>query len=354
MKKNLRLAAMMLGMTILVAGCGNSKSADNTESTGTTVTDYSEYVTLGEYKGIEVSLDSAPISTEVTQEDIDAEIQSILQGYASNVEITDRDVIENGDIANIDYKGTKDGVAFEGGTAEGYDLEIGSGTFIEGFEEGLIGVKVGETVNLDLTFPEEYPAEDLAGQAVVFEVTVNSISESVVPELTEEFVTTNTDYDSIEAFETGISETLQKNKESMIKSQKQAAVWNTVRESATINDYPEELVNKYIEQVNTYYSGYAQQYEMELDEFMTTYFGSTVEEYAKSVAEEEMIFNCIAAKENINVTDEDVNAAAEELAPSYGYENAEAFLEAYTVEEIRSNLIYEKVMEFLVENSVVK
>lgn len=346
MKRKFKVMAVVLGMTCAIVGCGNKK-ADTADSGAK---DYSKYVTLGEYKGIEVSTPSI----EVTQEDIDAEIQNILEGHASNVEITDRDVIENGDIANIDYKGMKDGEAFDGGTAQGYDLEIGSGTFIEGFEEKLIGAKVGETVNLDLEFPEEYPSEELAGQPVVFEVTVNSINERVVPELTEEFVTANTEYDNIDAFKEGTKEDLKAAKEDTAKSQKQSEVWNAVKNSATIKEYPEELVTKYTDQVNTYYGGYAEQYNMELEEFMQAYFGTSIDEYAKSVVENEMLLNTIAVKENIQITDEDVNNAAKELAPSYGYESAEAFLEAYTAEEVKANLVWEKVMEFLVENAVEK
>ena len=128
-----------------------------------------DYVTLGEYKNIPVDM-----SSDTLKGYIDDLAKSDIENSEAYAEVKNGKV-KNGDIANIDYKGTKDGVAFEGGTAEGYDLEIGSNSFIEGFEDGLIGVAIGDTVDLDLTFPEGYQSEELAGKAVVFTVKVNSV-----------------------------------------------------------------------------------------------------------------------------------------------------------------------------------
>ena len=144
MKKRMRvLTAVACAAVVLMTGC-QAKELSN------------EYVTVSAYKGVEVDLIEA--AAKVTDADVDAQIESILSNYAEKVEVTDR-AAKEGDIANIDYVGTKDGVAFEGGSYEGYDLTLGSGTFIEGFEEGIVGHNIGETFDLNLTFPEAYQRE---------------------------------------------------------------------------------------------------------------------------------------------------------------------------------------------------
>ena len=201
MKKKIAkvLVAGLIGLQLI--GCSNQNTANTEENKETTETaenteaasvsiyfneiNADEYVTLGDYKGLEVVSNVVTI----TDADVDAYIEYMLSMSGGALEeVTDRDVVENGDVANIDYIGKKDGVAFDGGTAEGYDLGIGTGTFIPGFEEGLVGVKKGETVDLNLTFPENYSAADLAGAEVVFTVTVNGIYKEVTPEFTDEYV----------------------------------------------------------------------------------------------------------------------------------------------------------------------
>ena len=174
MKKHVRLTLCCAAAVMLAAGCGKkSDTAETTTAAETTeaeITDKGEVTKLGQYKGIEVTKED----TTVTDAELDQRIASILQANPEITEITDRPAQE-GDTVNIDYVGMKDGVAFDGGTAEGYDLELGSGAFIDGFEDGLIGANVGEERSLNLTFPEDYGNADLAGQAVVFYVTVNKI-----------------------------------------------------------------------------------------------------------------------------------------------------------------------------------
>ena len=271
MKNKLFRLLLVSLMTVSLAGCGNKETETKTEETGTEAVAGEEagaeegseaseesaeqasiyfkdiavddYVTLGEYKGLEV-LQS---KQEVTQQDVDNFIHYTLEGYSELQPITDRDVVENGDTANIDYEGKKDGVAFDGGTAQGQDLVIGSGTFIPGFEEGLVGVKVGETVDLDLTFPEEYHSEELAGQKVVFTVTVNSISRHVDPELTDEFVAglgiegISTVAEFQEYAKQGLEDQALEDFNYNVKMQ----VLTLVMNNAQIQEPPAELVEKY-------------------------------------------------------------------------------------------------------------
>jgi trigger factor len=237
MKKRVMLLVVSLSIVMLAGGCGskndisnyqNTNNTDNagsadqttdgtstdgtsTDGTSTDGTDASvtvpekadykvdDYIKLGQYKGVKVTVDQLT----VTDDNVNTAIQDDLKANATTEEVTDRKDVQNGDIVNIDYEGLKDGKAFDGGTSTGYDLTIGSGKFIPGFEDKLIGAKVGEKVSIDLTFPADYQQADLAGQAVVFNVTVNSIKKQVIPELTEEYVKSKTSYDTIDAYKEG-------------------------------------------------------------------------------------------------------------------------------------------------------
>lgn len=359
MKKNYRLLAAGLCTMMLIAGCG-SKGPDaetttapsettgsQTETTaGETETykkpslsdDYSAHVTLGEYKGITVT---APV---VTDEDLETRLAQMF-----------RDTVENGDTVNIDFEGLKDGVAFEGGTASGQSLTIGSGSFIEGFEEGLVGAKVGETVNLDLTFPDPYTNNpDLAGQDVVFVVTVNSINGVSAAELTEEYVTANTEFANIEEYRASVRETLQQEK----NNEKLSSVWASVKENATINSYPEEEVKSYASEMNSYYLQMAAGNGLDLATLLSFYgmseedFATDCQTYGEQVMEEYMILSEIAKVEGITVSDEDYRAELDEAIQTSG-QTEEALLEYYGGEEaLRETFLFNKVLEFLAEQAV--
>lgn len=350
MKKNIKLAAILITTAILAAGCGkNSESTEGTkESTTTTASDidYSKYVTLGTYKGIEVT--KQPV--EVTEEEVEAQIQTTLTNSAVKEEITDRDTVAEGDVANIDYEGLLDGVAFDGGTAQGYDLTIGSGQFVPGFEEQLIDAKVGEKKSIDVTFPDTY-SEELAGKAVVFNVTINSISKEVVPELTDEFVQGISDAKTIDEYKEVVKNDLTKSKEDQAESTKQGDIWTAVKENCEIKEYPQELVDKYSEQITNMYSAYAEQAGVEMNEFMTTYFGMSVEDYAKQVAGEEMIFKLIVKDAGLTVSDDVFKTKADELATTYGYESADALIETYGEDELKDSILWEVMMDYLSENA---
>ena len=259
MKKFIAKAALPLAGAALwgalMTGCGNADTdtAETTQEsmaeseTGTEAgtEDYgpeaylsginvADYVTLGEYKGIEVSVD-APV---VTDEYLDSYIDYVLQSNMVTTEITDRPV-EEGDIVNIDYEGKIDGVAFDGGTAQGYDLTIGSGTFIDGFEDGLIGAETGETVDVNVTFPENYQGEEVAGKDAVFTVTVNSISVETLPELTDEFVQgLDVGVNTVEEYRQYAYDLLMEEEQATHDSNAEIAVLEAVMAGSQIQDPP--------------------------------------------------------------------------------------------------------------------
>src|SRR5699024_3182806 len=237
--------------------------------------------------------------------------------------------LEN-DTVNIDYTGYLDGEAFDGGSAQGQDLLIGSGSFIDGFEDGLIGHKKGETVSLDLTFPEDYsPNPDLAGQAVVFEVTINSISEPV--QLTDQWVAANTDYSTAEEYRNAQKESLVQQTDNEYESQVKSDLFQQVTENSEIKDYPEEALNDLKTDIETQMDNlYTSTYGVSLDEYLESQGISQEEadqsfdETAKSYLSQYMITQAILDAEGITLTEADYEKALDEFAQLSGFSDGEA------------------------------
>ena len=359
------LVAGLIGLQLI--GCSNQTTAnteEKQEAAETTETlrfneiDADAYVTLGDYKGLEV----VGNSTEISDEEVDSYIEYLLSMSGEVTEVTDRDVVQNGDIANIDFEGKKDGVAFEGGTDTGYDLTIGSGSFIPGFEEGLVGVKKGETVDLNLTFPENYSAADLAGAEVVFTVTVNGIYESVAPEFNDEFVASFEieNVTTTEEYRAYLKSMMEESEKEYALQEIQTQVITLVTQNAEVLDAPEGLVNKFynINMENMTYQ--ASMYGMDLESFVSAYYGIDSETFetetmaaAKESAKQALVCLKIAKEENLLISDEELNTSIEERYAEYGYTSAEEFRSLVDLEEYRDSLLLNKVVDFLVENATI-
>lgn len=348
MKK--RLGAFLLAgvMLLSMTGCGNNKGKS-----------YSKYVELGEYKGIEYTKTVA----EVTDEDVQAQVDSFLAGLAETTEVTDR-AVKDGDIVNIDYVGTMDGVAFDGGTAEGFDLTIGSNSFIDGFEDGLIGHEIGEEVVLKLSFPDPYPNNpDFAGKPVTFTTTINKISVKTTPKLSDDLVKENTDYDTVDAYKESIRESIQSSNESTAETQAENDIFDKVVANCKITGYDEaeveELVDQqfkgFQEQAASYESyGYtyedvlaANGYETEED------LKNGITEYVKTYLAQTMVVYAIASKEGIKVTSEETDAKVKEFMEMYQVPSEEEVYEYFGDDYFEITLLSEKVMTFLKENAVL-
>ena len=354
MKRVLTMILVAVLAATALVGCGSNDTA----SAGNE--DFSKYVTsIGEYKGMQLSSSA----TEITDEYVQSYIDYMLENSKELVAITENRPVQTGDVVNIDYVGKKDGVAFDGGTAQEYDLAIGSGTFIEGFEDGLIGANVGDTLDLNLTFPESYPSADLAGQAVVFTVTVNSISEQVKPELTDEYVQSigMEDCQNVEQFYELVKLTLEENAAISMENDLQAQVLDNLMEICEFSEeVPEDLVNYYKEQINTNFVNSASAAGMEVADYVLQYYGMTEEQYetelasgALNSAKQAMVCDMIAKKEGIEVTDEEFNAKVEENYASFGYESSDAFIESGSSEDYREYLLTMKVLDFLIDNATI-
>lgn len=362
------LVAGLIGLQLI--GCSNQKNENAEDNLGTadvaeSTTLYfkeinaEEYVTLGEYKGLEAINTEQPID----EEEVDAYIEYMIAATGGELEeVTDRDVIENGDVANIDFVGKKDGVAFEGGSGEGYDLGIGSGSFIPGFEEGLVGVKKGETVDLELTFPENYSSADLAGADVVFTVTVNGIYKELVPEFNDEFVAGLgiENVSTTEEYRSYLKTTMEENEKQYALQDMQTQLLTIATENATVSGRPQGLVDRFY-QVNINNMTYnAMMYGMDLETFVSAYYGMDNETFeaetlaaAEESAKQALVCLKIAEEENIVVTEEDVNEAIESSYAEYGYASAEDFRATVDMEEYKDSLLLNKIVDFLVENATI-
>lgn len=304
------------------------------------------FVTLGEYKGLELE---KTVQT-VTEEDIDSRIATALS--ENPIELTDSDAaVEMGDTINLDYSGSIDGVVFDGGTAEGQTLVIGSGSFIDDFEEQMVGMKAGESGTVEVTFPEDYKSEDKRGKDAVFEVTVNSISRPA-SEVTEEWLLNYTNYKTMDEYREGVRAELQKEYETNAEYEMAVAAWEMVYPTATFLQYPKDLVDKYFEEQKASYEYYAAVYEMEYDEFL---------EYAE-ISEEDMqitavssvqmtlVLNYICDREGITEDSEVYQNKLNELVASNGFSSIDEAI-AYGISEANIDYAvkYDLTMETLLK-----
>lgn len=324
--------------------------SDREDYVGLEDLDIDEYVTLNDYKNMKVTA----YKPEVTDEDIEQYINSeMLNGY-----ITDRKV-ENGDVVNIDYVGKKDGVAFDGGTASGSDLEIGSGSFIEGFEEGLIGVMPGETVDLELTFPEGYPEKTLAGQPVVFTVTVNGIAESMeYADATDaDLARLGLPYETKDALWEAAKAEVEKNAEETFETSKTSAILNQILSESTIKSVPEYLVEEQIQGFETYMESMSQMYYgMNFEQYLEQTEQKSLEDFeaeirpdCETTVKQYLISEALARSENLEITDELIREYAQQDIEGYDGYTVDTYLDEVGYTTYRMFVLQEKLVERLNE-----
>lgn len=354
MRKHVRLTLCCAAAVLLAAGC--TKKSASTEETTTTaaeseaeITDKGEITKLGQYKGIEVTKQD----TTVTDAELDQRIASILKANPEVIEITDRPA-ENGDTVNIDYVGMKDGVAFDGGTAEGYDLELGSGTFIDGFEDGLIGASTGDELSLNLTFPENYGNSDLAGQAVVFDVTVNKIEQKKDAILDDAFVKRVSDFSTVDEFRANTLETMQSEKEQTAAQQVEDDAFEAAVNNSEYSLNEDAVEQQYNNQL-TYYENMFSSYDFTMESYAEM-LGQTEDEFketlhtaAETAIKQQLLIKAVAEKEGITIEDAD----RESLAEQYGTD-VQTLQDTYGEEMVDETALIYKVVEFIGDNAVVK
>ena len=326
-------------------------AADGT-TTLTLSTEVYPEVTLGEYKGIEVAKPAA----EVTDEQVEAELKQIAENVAS-VESVER-AAEMGDIANINFLGTVDGIAFEGGAAENFDLTLGSGQFIPGFEEQVVGMNVGESKDVNVTFPEDYNAKELAGKAAVFAVKLNKLSVKNVPAIDDELAKDASEFETLEELKADIREKKLADAQKNIDRAFENAVVEAVAAAATV-EVPNALVDLELDNQMNDFAYRLQMSGMSVEQYAQMMGGdlNTMRQAFKPMAEKQALSNLVITKvaevEGITVTDEELETELAEMAKAYELE-IEKIKEMVPAEEVRENLKSRKTVKFLVDNAVAK
>lgn len=311
-------------------------------------------VKLGQYKEVEVN----KIEYPVTDEDVNAELNAMREKNARIITVEDK-AIENGNIAVIDFEGFIDDVPFEGGKGENYELTIGSGTFIPGFEEQLVGVKTGESKDVNVSFPEEYHVEELKGKPAVFKVTVKEIKAKELPELDDELAKDVSEFDTLDELKADIRGKQEKNNSERAKKEYENQAVNKVVEAAEI-DIPEVMVDReadYMVKDLDYrlrYQGMDVQKYAEMMGITVDAIKNDFTEMARTRVKTNLVLEAIAKAENITVSDEAVDKRAEELAAMYGTKDTQKMKESILntqSEIIKEELANNMVIDFLVSSS---
>ena len=313
-------------------------------------------VELGQYKGIEVEKKEY----NVTDEDVENELEILRNRNARIIDVTDRPV-KRGDIVTIDFKGFIDDKEFDGGSAENYKLEIGSGRFIPGFEEQLIGATIGNEVDVNVTFPEDYRSEELAGKPALFKVTVKEIKEKELLPLDDEFAKDVSEFDTLEELKADIKRKKLEEAERMAKNEYENDLIKKVVQNAKV-DIPEVMIDNQIESMIRDFDYQLRFQGLDLDSYMK-YMNISYEEMKQSYKEAaedrvktQLVMEAITKAENIEVTDEELEAEVEKTAKQYN-QDVEKFrksLRERDIEYIREGLQLQKTIDFLVEHSVSK
>lgn len=306
----------------------------------------SKYMELGEYTNVEVS----PLMYQLSEYQVQEKVNELYRAHIANYGIVDK-AVENGDVVNIDFVGYIDGAEFNGGSGN-YNLEIGSGDFIEGFEDGLINAMPNETVELNLKFPTDYYSTDLAGKDVVFQVKVNYI----IPEITDETVgmLNNENYSTAKELEDFARSLVQEqvdkeNKDRIIDAAMQKIISNT-----TFKEVPDFLVEQQMAIVESQISATLTGTGVDVETYLTVMYGTTLEQTAEANVKERMVIQAIANEVGIEVTDEELESALSEVATNYGVSNEEMLtIMGYERAYYREFLIGMKVYDYVYENAVV-
>ncbi|SHH51018.1 trigger factor [Anaerosphaera aminiphila DSM 21120] len=314
-------------------------------------------VKLSEYKGVEVQ----EIAYEVTDELIDSELENQRKMNARIVNVDDR-AAKSGDKVNIDFKGFLDGEEFDGGAAEGHELELGSNSFIPGFEDQIVGHNLDEEFDVNVTFPEDYHAEDLKGKDVVFKVKLNSISYEELPELDDEFIKDISDFDTVDEYRADVKAKKETEFEARAKSEKEEAILNKIVETMEV-EVPNGMVNSQINSQMQNFDSSLRAQGMNLEDYVKM-LGTTIEAFGENLREDavkqvkmSLALEAIAKEENFEISEEDVIAEVEKLVKEYFPEDAEQQekMKEYMLESskdgIKENLANRKVLDLLVENA---
>ena len=312
-------------------------------------------VKLGEYKGLDVQMDSV----EVADEEVEAKLKEAQEQNAREITVEDR-AVQDGDIITLNYAGTVDGVAFDGGTAENQQLVIGSHTFIDNFEEQLIGVEIGGEKDVEVTFPEEYHAPDLAGKAAVFHVEVLGIKEKQLPEIDDDFAQDTTEFDTLEEYKNDIKEKLATAKEEQAKSAAENALIEQIVESSEM-DIPDAMVDFQVDQMVDEFKQRLSYQGLSLEQYVQ-FSGQNMDALRENMkgdalkrVQGSLVLEAIVAAENIEANEEDLKKEFEKMAQMYQMEASqiEGMIPEEQKENMKKDIAVQKAVEFVLDQANV-
>lgn len=309
-------------------------------------------VTLGKYMGVQVT----KIDTSVTEEEVDAEVEKERESNARTITVEDRPVAD-GDTAVIDYEGFVDGTPFEGGKGENHSLVIGSHSFIDTFEDQLIGKNAGDEVEVNVTFPEDYHAADLAGKPAVFKVKINEIKAKELPELDDDFAQDVSEFDTLAEYKESVKTKLQERKEAAAKRDKEEEAINKIIEKSEM-EIPDAMVETQVASMMNDFAGRMSQQGLTMEQYMK-FTGMTAEKLQEQMKPEavkriqtSLVLEKIAKEENIEVSDEDVEAEVVRMAEMYGMEadKLKEYMGDDERDSMKKDLAIQKAVDLIMEN----
>lgn len=370
MKKKVYLMILTICIAFAGTACGTKEKAaeetkiseekteekEDTKKSGegtrlVSVKDIDKYITIGQYKGLSLE--------KVVETITDAEVEgSISQDLAMTKEEVKDGVVEEGDTVVVNYVGTENGKEFNGGSAENQEITIGSGGYIPGFEDGILGMKKGETKDVPLTFPEDYIEPSMAGKDVVFKITLQSFKRA--PELNDDWVAKNTDFKTVEEYKEDKKKLLQKSAEQMAESILYQNAWNQVYEASEVKEYPEKDVEEAYAEFETQIKSYAKQGGMELEDYLESQqvskeaFETQCQEYAEARVKQNLILQGIMDAEGMTLEDKESLAVQDELIQNYGVKDLAALVDTYGQTSVDTTIGLIRVERFIAENANIE
>ena len=370
MKKKVYLMILTLCIAFAGTACGTKEKAaeetkiseekteekEDTKKSGegtrlVSVKDIDKYITIGQYKGLSLE--------KVVETITDTEVEgSISQDLAMTKEEVKDGVVEEGDTVVVNYVGTENGKEFNGGSAENQEITIGSGGYIPGFEDGILGMKKGETKDVPLTFPEDYIEPSMAGKDVVFKITLQSFKRA--PELNDDWVAKNTDFKTVEEYKEDKKKLLQKSAEQMAESILYQNAWNQVYEASEVKEYPEQDVEEAYAEFETQIKSYAKQGGMELEDYLESQqvskeaFETQCQEYAEARVKQNLILQGIMDAEGMTLEDKESLAVQDELIQNYGVKDLAALVDTYGQTSVDTTIGLIRVERFIAENANIE
>lgn len=371
MKKFITIT-LFAATVFILAACGSTKDKKAAEATTESSMNQdakiipvelnaSEYVELGEYKGLTVDVEK-PV---VTESQVEEEINNYLEGYARYDKVEGRDTVEKGDYVNVDYTCTIGGKVSDDYSDTDIDVKAGDGEMDEylgsglgddfKIEEKVIGSKTGTTVTTEFTFPKDYDDETVAGKKCKMEVTINEIKEEVIPELNDAFVKENTESQSVEQYRKDVRATLEEQAQAEFDDMAKDKLWKAIVDNCTQKkDFSEDMIKQEVENIKIENQEVAEYYfGMDVEDYIKETSGMSLEDYAKFSLKQQCVQDLLVEKENITVTDEELQEEMKKVAEESGLENVEALKDYYSEDDIRSSLVVNKLLDNLFSSSKI-